>query len=244
MKTGVYVDFDNIASNGLGSLNFSAVRRHYEGAGLVTQAHVYLAHHEELEKTSQKYASWRKGVRLRLEQSGFLQHVKTPKVYQSAAGEITTKANCDVELTVDVMLHSGRLDRVVLMTGDGDFVRLVRALQDMSVWVEVAAAAGISQELAKAANSVLNPLLIPEAHFSNEYSFKTIFRVLAFNLREMTISTERLAKAPTSSSPTDCAWERSDIPATSEMWDSKRFTPGKIIGWTGADGLSAYHELF
>lgn len=244
MKTGIYVDFDNIASNGLGSLSFTAVRRHYEGAGLVTQAHAYLAHHEEQEKANQKYANWRKGVRQRLDQAGFLQHIKTPKVYQGSSGEITTKANCDVELTVDVMLHSGRLDRVVLMSGDGDFVRLVRALQDMGVWVEIAAASGISQDLAKAANSVLNPSLIPDAYYSYEYSYRKIFRVLAFNFREMTISAEALIGPPMSSSPTDPAWERSEIPATAEMWDSKRFTPGKIIAWTGADGLNAYHELF
>lgn len=160
MRTGIYVDFDNIASNGLGSLSFSALRRHYDGAGLVTQAHTYLAHHEDQERANQKYANWRKGVRQRFEQAGFLQHTKTPKVFQGSSGGLITKANCDVELTVDVMLHCSRLDRVVLMTGGGDFVRLVRVLQDQDVWVEVAAASGLSQDLCKAANSVINPVLI------------------------------------------------------------------------------------
>jgi len=244
MKTGIYVDFDNIASNKLGTLIFSEVRRHYEGAGLVTQAHAYLAQHEERERADLKYAGWRKAVRQRLDQAGFLQHVKTPKVYQDSAGDLTTKANCDVELTVDVMLHCERLDRVVLMTGDGDFVRLVQALQDRGLWVEVAAAAGLSQELSRAANSVINPALIPGAIYSSEYTYKTIFRVIGSNLRERTFTVEYLVGCPMSSSPTDKAWVREERQATREMWESKRFTPGKVIGWTGADGLSAYHELF
>ncbi len=244
MKTGIYVDFDNVASNGLGTVIFSAVRRHYEGAGLVTQAHAYLAQHDERERTDQKYAGWRKSVRLRLDQGGFLQHVKTPKVFQDASGELTTKANCDVELTVDVMLHCERLDRVVLMTGDGDFVRLVQALQDRGLWVEVAAATGLSQDLAKAANSVINPALIPGALYSGEYTYKTIFRVVGANIRDRSFTIEYLVDCPLSSSPTDNAWVREERQATREMWDSKRFTPGKVIGWTGADGLSAYHDLF
>jgi len=42
------------------------------------------------------------------------------------------KANADLELAVDALLQAENLDYVLLETGDGDFMRLVRALQSES----------------------------------------------------------------------------------------------------------------
>lgn len=243
MRTGIYIDFDNIASNGLGSMVFPALRKHYEGCGRVTQLHAYLSYDESAELSNEKYAGWRRGCRARMEQAGFMLHMKTPKSYQGPDGEVTTKANVDVDLTVDVLLHSERLDRVVLMSGDGDFLRLVQALQDKGIWVDVAAYQGVSGELARACNQLTNPLLIPGVHYSPEYSFKRVFRVTSFNMREMALSIEYLQAAPTTLSPDDPAWVREEIRINREMYDSRRFTPGRILGWTGANGLSAYHDI-
>lgn len=244
MRTGIYVDFDNIASNGLGSISFAALRRHYEGCGRVSQLHAYLSHDEVAERDNTKYGAWRRGCRSRLEQAGFILHLKIPKSYQGAEGAVTTKANVDVDLTVDVLLHSDRLDRVVLMSGDGDFLRLLRALQDKGIWVDVGAWQGVSGELARACNLLTNPLLIPGVHYSPEYDFKYIFRVIGFDMREMMMSIEYLDDMPpTSLSPDDPAWKRTEIRATREMYESRRFTPGRILGWTGASGISSYHDI-
>jgi uncharacterized LabA/DUF88 family protein len=47
------------------------------------------------------------------------------------------KANLDIEIAVDIMLLSENLDVVVLVSGDGDFVRLVEAVQMKGVRCEV-----------------------------------------------------------------------------------------------------------
>src|SRR5438046_8017237 len=47
------------------------------------------------------------------------------------------KANLDIEMAVDIMLLSENLDVVVLVSGDGDFVRLVEAVQMRGVRCEV-----------------------------------------------------------------------------------------------------------
>jgi uncharacterized LabA/DUF88 family protein len=47
------------------------------------------------------------------------------------------KANLDIEIAVDIMLLSENLDVVVLVSGDGDFVRLVEAIQQKGVRCEV-----------------------------------------------------------------------------------------------------------
>jgi uncharacterized LabA/DUF88 family protein len=47
------------------------------------------------------------------------------------------KANLDIEIAVDIMLLSENLDVVVLVSGDGDFVRLIEAIQQKGVRCEV-----------------------------------------------------------------------------------------------------------
>ncbi len=51
----------------------------------------------------------------------------------------TIKANFDVELAIDVLTMSDRLDTVVLLSGDGDFRRLVELVESKGVRVEVVA---------------------------------------------------------------------------------------------------------
>lgn len=51
----------------------------------------------------------------------------------------TIKANVDIELALDVITMLDRLDVVCLVSGDGDFQRLVELLQSRGVRVEVAA---------------------------------------------------------------------------------------------------------
>lgn len=47
------------------------------------------------------------------------------------------KANLDIEIAVDIMLLSENLDVVVLVSGDGDFVRLLEAVQSRGIRCEV-----------------------------------------------------------------------------------------------------------
>lgn len=49
----------------------------------------------------------------------------------------TIKGNVDVEIAVDMMSMSAHLDRVVLFSGDGDFIYLVDAMQRMGIFVTV-----------------------------------------------------------------------------------------------------------
>ena len=51
----------------------------------------------------------------------------------------TIKANVDIELALDIMEMLDRLDVVCLVSGDGDFQRLVEVVQGKGVRVEVVA---------------------------------------------------------------------------------------------------------
>ena len=63
------------------------------------------------------------------------------------------KANLDIEMAVDIMLLSENLDVVVLVSGDGDFVRLVEAIQLKGVRCEIISfGISTSNELIEAAD--------------------------------------------------------------------------------------------
>ena len=49
----------------------------------------------------------------------------------------TVKANLDVELAIDMLMIAPHIETAVLVSGDGDFVRLVEAVQFKGVRVEV-----------------------------------------------------------------------------------------------------------
>lgn len=73
-----------------------------------------------------------------LDYNGYTMVTKPTKEFTDAAtGRRKIKGNMDIELAVDVMEMSEHLDHVVLFSGDGDFRRLVEAIQRRGVRVTV-----------------------------------------------------------------------------------------------------------
>jgi hypothetical protein len=95
-------------------------------------------------------------------QQGIL--IKCKDIHKYEGGRI--KANLDIEIAVDIMLLSENLDVVVLVSGDGDFVRLVEAIQMKGVRCEVIGF-GISTS---------NELIEAADHFTEIGSLPGIFR--------------------------------------------------------------------
>jgi hypothetical protein len=71
------------------------------------------------------------------------------------------KANADLDLAVDALLQSQNMDRVLLATGDGDFVQVVQALQNRGCRVEVVAFQNVSNELRREADMFMSGYLVP-----------------------------------------------------------------------------------
>jgi uncharacterized LabA/DUF88 family protein len=72
-----------------------------------------------------------------LDYNGYTMVTKPLKEFTQATGRRKYKGNMDVEITVDVMEMSAHVDHVVLISGDGDFRRLVEAVQRRGVRVTV-----------------------------------------------------------------------------------------------------------
>ena len=72
-----------------------------------------------------------------LDYNGYTMVTKPTKEFTDAAGRRKIKGNMDIELAIDVMEMAQHLDHVVLFSGDGDFRRLVEAVQRKGVRVTV-----------------------------------------------------------------------------------------------------------
>jgi uncharacterized LabA/DUF88 family protein len=72
-----------------------------------------------------------------LDYNGFTMVTKPVKRYTDASGHTRTKGNMDVEIAVDMLSMAPNMDHAVLFSGDGDFRRLVEAVQDKGVRVSV-----------------------------------------------------------------------------------------------------------
>lgn len=72
-----------------------------------------------------------------LDYNGFTVVTKPVKRFTDAQGHTKTKGNMDIELAVDMLEFAPHVDHMVLFSGDGDFRRLVQAIQAKGVRVTV-----------------------------------------------------------------------------------------------------------
>lgn len=174
MNVGVYVDSSNITMNGGFRMLYDQLR-HWacRDGGNAMRLNIYLALDVARCETDRLYDERMRGYMGAARQFGYKIVVKPVKRYRGDDGTEVVKANADLDMAVDVLTQSGKLDYVLLATGDGDFVRLVSALQDRGSRVEVLAFQRYSRELSEAAdvftNGYLVPNLLPTPHGSAQW---------------------------------------------------------------------------
>lgn len=161
-KIGVYVDVANVNRNGGYGMHYDVLRQFAcrDGAEAI-RLNAYASFDPE---RSREDGGYRKGINAYfsvLREYGFKVIQKKVKWYQDEKGNRFGKANSDLDMAVDALMQSRYLDRVLLVTGDGDFVQVVRALQNFGCRVEVASFDNVSLELKREADLYLSGYLIP-----------------------------------------------------------------------------------
>jgi len=132
-RVGIFVDVPNVI--------YAAERRNINiDFGRVLD---YFTRGRQLVRAS-AYAPISDDPMAKLESQRFVHHfvghpyrIITKPLKRFADGSM--KANFDIELAIDILTMSDRLDVVVLMSGDGDFRRLVEMISSRGVRVEVVA---------------------------------------------------------------------------------------------------------
>lgn len=163
IKVGVYVDGENIRRNGGFRMRYDVLREFAirDGAEPL-RLNTYLAYDPKRADSDYDYLKREQNFHNRVRDYGFKVIQKMVRWYQDSDGERRSKANADLDLAVDVLLQSENLDRVVLATGDGDFVQVVRALQSKGCRVEIVAFDNVSTDLRREADMFMSGYLIPE----------------------------------------------------------------------------------
>jgi len=69
---------------------------------------------------------------------GYTLRLKPVKTYEGEEGTVR-KANCDVDLTFDLMRYMSQYDEVVILSGDGDFAPILEYLTKKKKKVSVLA---------------------------------------------------------------------------------------------------------
>ena len=67
---------------------------------------------------------------IKIQSFGYILRLKPVKHIKSYDGSIKMKANCDVDLTFDVMRLEKKFDNLLLLSGDGDFEILVKYFKE------------------------------------------------------------------------------------------------------------------
>ncbi len=132
LKAGVFLDIENLVRCGGWGMRYQAVVDLVERQGAtVLRANAYMAIDKEREEENFEYHRRKEEYRSAARQAGFHVVLKAVQRYYDHEDDTwITKANVDLDLAVDALLQSENLDYILIGSGDGDFIRLVRALQN------------------------------------------------------------------------------------------------------------------
>jgi len=162
-KVGIYVDVANIAQNGGYGMHYDVLREFAcRNHGVAMRLNAYVAFDEERAKTNIEYKRNSLNFHANLRDFGYKVIVKKVKFYYDENGNRYGKSNADLDMAVDALLQSDRLDYVLLATGDGDFLQVVRALQNKGCRVEVLAFKNVSQTLKNEVDIFTSGYLVPD----------------------------------------------------------------------------------
>src|SRR6201998_1884951 len=133
-RIALFIDGANLysASKGLGfDIDYKKLLEEFRKRGVLIRAYYYTALVED-----QDYSPVRPLVDW-LDYNGFTLVTKTAREYTDSQGRKRFRGDMDIEIAVDMLDLAPRLDHVVLFSGDGDFRRLVEAVQQKGVRVTV-----------------------------------------------------------------------------------------------------------
>lgn len=162
LKSGIFLDVENLMRNGGWGIRYDVVTAMVEEQGSVAlRANAYMAIDVLREARDSGYRQKKDAYRSAIRRNGYHLVLKQVMRYRDEEGAEVVKANADLDLAVDALLQSDNLDYVLLGTGDGDFVRLVRALQGRGKRVDVLSFANTSSELRETADRYICGFLVP-----------------------------------------------------------------------------------
>jgi uncharacterized LabA/DUF88 family protein len=140
LKVGLYIDGENINRNGGYNMRYDVLKSYCSKENeLPLRMNTYLSYDKTKADKDENYKVRQNRYYSILRNFGFKVKIKEVKWFVDENGERYAKANADLDMAVDMLLQAQKLDKVYLLTGDGDFRMVVQALQNYGIRVEVLA---------------------------------------------------------------------------------------------------------
>ena len=133
-RTALFIDGSNLhaTARALGfDIDYKRLLEMFTEEVRLIRAFYYTAMHED-----QEYSPIRPLIDW-LDYNGYTMVTKPTKEFTDSAGHRRLKGNMDIELAIDVMEMAETLNHIILFSGDGDFRRLVEAVQRKGLRVTV-----------------------------------------------------------------------------------------------------------
>ena len=128
----------------------------------ILRANAYVAIDIQREDKDYQYRVGKENHRNAIRRNGFHLVLKEARRYVNEEGEEVIKANADIDLAVDALLQAENLDYILLGSGDGDFLRLVRALQGKGKRVDLLSFGNVNGEIRREADYHFYGFLVPD----------------------------------------------------------------------------------
>jgi uncharacterized LabA/DUF88 family protein len=133
-RIGLFIDGANLhaAARSLGfDIDYKQLLNIFKKEGKLIRALYYTAIMEDQKNSPiRSLVDW-------LDYNGYTMITKPAKEYIDAAGHRKIKGNMDIEISIDAIEMCEQMDHIVLFSGDGDFRRLVEAIQRRGTRVTV-----------------------------------------------------------------------------------------------------------
>ena len=133
-KLALFIDGSNLYASAKAldyDIDYSRLLEWATDCGRIVRAFYYTALIED-----QEYSPIRPLVDW-LDYNGYTMVTKPAKEFTDPQGRKKIKGNMDIELAVDMMELADKVDHIMLFSGDGDFRRLIEAVQRKGVRVTV-----------------------------------------------------------------------------------------------------------
>jgi uncharacterized LabA/DUF88 family protein/cold shock CspA family protein len=160
MKVGVYVDAENVRMCGGYGMQYNVLTTYAKTFGTVLKATCYIAEDYKRTQTDLEFKNKIATYYDVLKKYGFKIVKKHIKKYIADDGSISVKANMDMELAVDMITQSGNLDILILLTGDGDFIKPIQYIQSQGCCVIVVGFDYVNKQLKEVADIYQSGFLI------------------------------------------------------------------------------------
>jgi len=133
-KLALFIDGSNLYSAGKTldfDIDYKKLLEVFRSRGRLIRAYYYTALLERDDYSALRpLLDW-------LDYNGYHVVTKPAKEYTDREGRKRVKGNMDMEMAVDMIAHAGKVDHIVMFSGDGDFRAVVKAVQDAGTRVTV-----------------------------------------------------------------------------------------------------------